>query len=383
MRWVRAIAGSASARTSLSASRTACAAAARRGPRCRRRCGCRPARTAPRSTRRSCPRWPAARGDVAARDRAGPASAVARGARRRGPARRGAGRSRASRAPGGGGRASGRSSRRATGDRKSMTRSSPTVSRPPVGSTGDLGEERISPTSDRTRDRIRERAGRLRVTTSDPRERRPNVSLQPRASARGSRPRTEKRLPGQSPSSMPWTTPRSSVSSTWPGYDSGSVLTTSTRPGRPGRLRLPGLRVADDHVGEVRAVQRVAVGALEVDHADLLDHAVEVVDAGQPGVGRERAGGTRRCRRPGRPASSSRRSGSGCRWSGRGRRPGPSSYRYSHTMNVKPKIRNGVVAVLGQERRGPRRGRARRPRRAPRRGRGRRSSCRARRRRGR
>ncbi len=41
-----------------------------------------------------------------------------------------------------------------------------------------------------------------------------NVSLQPRASARGSRPRIENRLPGQTPSSMPWTTPRSSVSRT-------------------------------------------------------------------------------------------------------------------------------------------------------------------------
>ncbi len=42
----------------------------------------------------------------------------------------------------------------------------------------------------------------------------PRVSLQPRASARGNRPRTSKRLPGQLPSSTPRTTPMSSVSST-------------------------------------------------------------------------------------------------------------------------------------------------------------------------
>ncbi len=127
------------------------------------------------------------------------------------------------------------------------------------------------------------------------------------------------------------------------------MLTTSTTPGCADRGLPPRLRVADDHVGEVGTVEPAAVGALKVDGADLLDHAVEVVDPGQPGVVREAPPEHRRCRRPGRRASSSRRSGSGCRWTGPSHGCGRVSYRYSQAMNVKPKIRNGCAAMLGQE----------------------------------
>ena len=57
--------------------------------------------------------------------------------------------------------------------------------------------------------------------------------------------------------------------------------------------------------------------ALEEDAADLLDHAVEVVDPPQPRASRRARAWNRRCRRPARRASSSRRRARGCRRAGR------------------------------------------------------------------
>jgi hypothetical protein len=61
------------------------------------------------------------------------------------------------------------------------------------------------------------------------------------------------------------------------------VLTTSITPGCRGLL-FPGLRVPDQHIGEIGAVQGITARSLQEHRSDLLDHPVVIVDLVQPGI---------------------------------------------------------------------------------------------------
>src|SRR5580658_1388414 len=54
-------------------------------------------------------------------------------------------------------------------------------------------------------------------------------------------------------------------------------------PLRANRGFLPGLRIADDDIGEIRAIKAIAGCRFNMDRAALLDHPVEVMASAEAG----------------------------------------------------------------------------------------------------